>query len=278
MKISVVIPTFNRAHTLKRCIDSVLAQSFAPIEILIVDDGSTDETSELLRYYENKIITYKTENRGVSAARNFAVAKSTGDWIALLDSDDEWLPNRLKDQADYLKQFPNLNLVHGEEIWIRNGKRVNQKKIHKKTGGYIYQNCLPLCCISPSASLIKKETLLKLGGFDESYPVCEDYDLWLKFTSKYEVGFIDEPIIVKYGGHEDQLSRKYFAMDLWRVRAMSRMLEEKLQKDDRKATIEHIITKSKILIQGYQKHNNLTDLPEVESYLEKAVLAEGQVS
>jgi len=278
VKISVIIPTFNRAHTLKRCLDSVLNQTYPPTEIIVVDDGSTDNTEELLKDYEGKIIVHKIENSGVSAARNYAIERCSGDWLALLDSDDEWLPNRLQEQVDYLKIFPNIKLVHGEEIWVRNGKRVNPKKIHKKSGGYIYQNCLPLCCISPSASLLKKEVLEEFGGFDESFPVCEDYDLWLKITSKYEVGFIKTPIITKYGGHEDQLSRKYFAMDLWRVRSMKRMLNSELMKDDRLATIDELIRKSEILIQGYKKHENLGDLPEVESYLKFAVAAKREIS
>jgi glycosyltransferase involved in cell wall biosynthesis len=267
MKISVVVPTFNRAYTLKRCLDSILSQSLPALEVLVVDDGSTDETGKLLATYQEKISVFKIENSGVSAARNFAIKRAKGDWIALLDSDDEWLLDRLERQASLLKLFPTLKLIHGEEIWIRNGKRVNQKKIHKKGGGYIYQNCLPLCCISPSASLIKKEVLEEVNYFDETFPVCEDYDLWLKITSKYEVGFVPEPIIKKYGGHEDQLSRKYFAMDLWRVRSMVRMLDQNLQTDDREATILEIIRKSEILILGYKKHNNLDDLSEVESYL-----------
>tara|TARA_Y100000590_G_scaffold470772_1_gene669992 strand:- start:43476 stop:44312 length:837 start_codon:yes stop_codon:yes gene_type:complete len=278
VNISVIIPTFNRAHTLKRCLDSVLNQTYPPFEIIVVDDGSTDNTKELLKDYEGKIIVHKIENSGVSSARNYAIERCSGDWVALLDSDDEWLTNRLQEQVDYLKIFPNIKLVHGEEIWIRNGKRVNPKKIHKKTGGYIYQNCLPLCCISPSASLIKKEVLEEFGGFDESFPVCEDYDLWLKITSKYEVGYIESAIITKYGGHEDQLSRKYFAMDLWRVRSMKRMLNSELMKDDRLATIDELIRKSEILIQGYKKHENLGDLPEVESYLKFAVAAKRELS
>ncbi len=278
MEISVVIPTFNRAHTLKRCVDSVLSQSYSPFEILVVDDGSTDDTSEILKTYGDKIIVFKTENSGVSAARNYAIARSKGGWVALLDSDDEWLPNRLQEQVDYLKIFPNIKLVHGEEIWVRNGKRVNPKKIHKKSGGYIYQNCLPLCCISPSASLIKKEILEEFGGFDEAFPVCEDYDLWLKITSKYEVGYIETAIITKYGGHEDQLSRKFFAMDLWRVRSMKRMLNSNLAGEDRLATLNELIRKAEILILGYKKHDNLGDLPEVESYLKFAVAAKSELT
>jgi glycosyltransferase involved in cell wall biosynthesis len=278
MKISVVVPTFNRAYCLERCLDSILSQTFLPLEVIVVNDGSTDETTGLLEKYGNKIRSFKIPNSGVSAARNHAIKQAKGEWIALLDSDDEWLPSRLEKQVDLLKHFPNLKLIHGEEIWIRNGKRVNQKKIHKKEGGYIYQKCLPLCCISPSASLIKKEVLEELGGFDEDFPVCEDYDLWLKITAKYEVGYVPDPIINKYGGHEDQLSRKFFAMDLFRVRAMVRMLKQDLQKDDYEATVREIIRKSEILILGYNKHNNLKDLPEVESHLEFAKASNGKFS
>ncbi len=278
MKISVVVPTFNRAHTLERCLDSILNQNFKAHEVLVVDDGSTDDTKKVLSKYKDQIKVYRIENSGVSAARNHAIKVASGDWIALLDSDDEWLPNRLEAQVDLAKHFPNLKLIHGEEIWIRNGKRVNQKKIHKKEGGYIYQNCLPLCCISPSASLIKKEVFEELGYFDEEFPVCEDYDLWLKITAKYEVGFVSEAIINKYGGHDDQLSQKYFAMDLYRVRAMVRMLKTDLQKDDYKATVDQIIRKSEILILGYNKHNNLKDLPEVELHLKFAKASKSKIS
>lgn len=273
MKISVVIPTFNRAYTLTRCIDSVLSQTFKAFEIIVVDDGSTDATEELLLTYGDKLKVFKTINRGVSAARNFAIEKSSGEWIALLDSDDEWLEQRLKEQVKVLEQMPDLKLVHGEELWIRNNKRVKQKRIHKKSGGHIYKDCLGLCLISPSASLIKKEVLIELGGFNEEFPVCEDYDFWLKFTAKYEVGFVEIPIVNKYGGHEDQLSLKFFAMDLWRVRSMINMLDQGLSEENFLATISEIKKKANILIQGYKKHNNLTDLPEVESHLQRAQLA-----
>jgi glycosyltransferase involved in cell wall biosynthesis len=255
-----------------------LNQTYKALEVLVVDDGSTDDTERVLSKYKDQIQVFKIKNSGVSAARNHAIKLASGDWVALLDSDDEWLPERLQAQVDLSKLFPNLKLIHGEEIWIRKGKRVNQKKIHKKEGGYIYQNCLPLCCISPSASLIKKEVFEELGYFDEEFPVCEDYDLWLKITAKYEVGFVTEPIINKYGGHEDQLSQKYFAMDLYRVRAMVRMLDTPLQKDDREATLDQIIRKSEILILGYKKHNNLKDLPEVESHLEFAKASKSEIS
>ncbi|MCO4793350.1 MAG: glycosyltransferase [Bacteriovoracaceae bacterium] len=270
MKISVVIPTYNRSHVLERAINSVLMQSIQPHELIVVDDGSTDKTSDiLLKYSSNPLIQIiKTENRGVSAARNIAIEKSSGHWIALLDSDDEWLPNKLEKQVNFVESNPNIPLVHGEEIWIRNGKRVNQKKIHRKYGGDIFLNCIPLCLISPSASLIKKDVLEELGLFDEEFIVCEDYDLWLKLTSLYEVGFIEEPIINKYGGHEDQLSRKYVAMDFWRIKSLMRILEiRNLTNEQRQSVLAEVIKKGEILKMGYVKHKNMENYAIVDAWV-----------
>lgn len=270
MKVSVVIPTFNRGYVLERAINSVLKQSRVPHELIVVDDGSTDDTPEILKQYDNvpliKVIT--TDNRGVSAARNTAIEEAEGEWIALLDSDDEWLTHKLEVQLDFLEENPHLPLVHGEEIWIRNGKRVNQKKIHQKHGGKIFQRCLPLCLISPSASVIRKDVLEELGHFDEEFEVCEDYDLWLKLTSLYEVGFIEEPVITKYGGHEDQLSRRFKAMDFWRLKSLMRILEiRNLSAEDRKAVLNEVIKKGEILKMGYVKHKNMENYAIVDAWV-----------
>ena len=191
--ISVVIPTYNRNHTLKRAIDSVLRQTYKNFELIVVDDGSTDKTVESLSCYKEKIHLIKLgKNHGVSLARNVGIHASKGEYVCFLDSDDEWLEDKLQRQVNLLSQ-KKYNLIHGEEIWIRNGKRVNQKKIHQKYGGWIFEKCLPRCLISPSAAMANKKVLLELGGFDEEFPVCEDYDLWAKITSRYEVGFIEGP-------------------------------------------------------------------------------------
>ncbi len=267
MKISVVIPTYNRSQTLTRAIKSVLAQTYQDFDLWIVDDGSTDSTEQLVKSFsaEHSAIFYlKQDNKGVSAARNFGVSKSSGDWIAFLDSDDEWLPNRLESQVRMIEANPELPLIHGEEIWVRKGKRVNPKFIHQKFGGHIFEKCLPLCLISPSASLIRRDVLSEVGGFDEDYVVCEDYDLWLKITSLYPVGFISDPIIVKYGGHEDQLSVRYFAMDYYRITAMDRITKIRdLSQDSYFAVRDEIAKKSKILLKGYLKHQNMQHFDHV---------------
>ena len=250
--ISVIIPTYNRAHILPRALDSVLAQTQLPIEIIVVNDGSTDGTKSVLSNYPGlKIIDQ--QHSGVSAARNIGLEHTNGEWIAFLDSDDEWLPEKLEQQWAAICNDDKL-ICHTEEIWIRNGKRVNPMKKHQKYGEYIYEKCLPLCVISPSSVMIHQSVFNDIGVFDESLEVCEDYDLWLRICSKYSTLFISEPLIVKYGGHEDQLSRKYWGMDRFRIQAMEKILSfEELSAEDEKATVDMIIQKCEIIINGMQK-------------------------
>ncbi len=253
MKISVVIPTFDRAHTLPRALDSVLAQSLPPEEIIVVDDGSSDETPQLLARYP-QITRLRQPNRGVSSARNLGIRQARGDWIALLDSDDEWLPDKLARQAALLRTAPELRFCHTEEIWIRNGRRVNPMKKHAKSGGSLFLKCLPLCVISPSSALLHRSLFDEYGLFDESLPACEDYDLWLRICAHEKAGFVDTPQIVKYGGHEDQLSRKHWGMDRFRIRALQKIIDSnRLPPEYRKAATEMLIKKSAIMAQGAAK-------------------------
>ena len=183
-RVSVVIPTFNRAKLVERAIESVLRQTRSADEIILVDDGSTDETtSNIVNKYTNEVLFLTQYNKGVSAARNFGIDRAAGDWIALLDSDDEWLPSKLERQVALIENHTDCLLCHTDEIWIRNGVRVNAMNKHKKSGGDIYQQCLPLCAISPSSVIFQKQLLDDVGNFDETLPACEDYDLWLRTVS-----------------------------------------------------------------------------------------------
>ena len=266
--ISVIIPAFNRAHTLPKALDSVLSQTLKPREIIVVDDGSTDETNAVLANYPGLCIISQ-DNRGVSAARNVGIEKAGGEWLAFLDSDDEWLKEKLEKQWDTICIDDKL-ICHTEEIWIRNGQRVNPMKKHKKFGGIIYERCLPLCVISPSSVMIHRSVFEDVGVFDESLEVCEDYDLWLRICAKYSVLFIDEPLIVKYGGHEDQLSRKYWGMDRFRVKALEKMMSfGALNDEDEKATVNMILQKCGIIINGMKKRGNNDEAEKWQSKIEK---------
>ena len=255
--IAVIIPTYNRSHTLRRALDSVNNQTVRPSEICVVDDGSTDETEQLLsRHYPQVNYVYQS-NAGVSSARNAGVALTRGHWLAFLDSDDEWMPNKLERQLQEINSNNTFPLVHCDEIWIRNGVRVNAMHKHQKAGGEIFERCLPLCVISPSAVMIKRRLFEEVGGFDESLPACEDYDLWLRICSRYPVLYIEEALLRKYGGHDDQLSRQYWGMDRFRVKALVTLLNTgNLRPQQTQLTRAMLVNKCEILVQGAEKRGN----------------------
>ena len=265
--ISVVIPTLNRCHTLHRAIDSILKQTSSVNEIIIVDNGSTDGTRDMIQS-DFAMVTYVMElKRGVSAARNKGISLANGQWIAFLDSDDAWLPAKLEQQLKAYDDNKNIRLIHTDEIWYRKGKRVNQMKKHKKRGGNIFEYCLPLCCISPSSVLLHKDLVKDVGLFDENLPACEDYDMWLRITAKEPVLYVDEPLTVKYGGHEDQLSSKYWGMDRFRIQSLEKILNNKLLTSSQEVAVrKEMKRKINVLIQGGIKRGN-TDI--VDTYSKK---------
>ncbi len=261
--ISAIIPTYNRWPVVTRAIDSILAQTVQVDEIIVVDDGSTDNTANHLHHrYGEQIIIIEQKNHGVSAARNQGIEASTGNWIALLDSDDEWLAEKIELQLKAIEYNDDCVLCHTDEIWIRNGVRVNQMNKHEKSGGDIFEKCLPLCVISPSSSMIKREIFNSTGLFDTDLPACEDYDLWLRICATYKTDYLQDRLIIKYGGHEDQLSKKHWGMDRFRIRALQKLLAQSiLNPAQRVATLNMLERKTGILLKGALKHRNqeLTD-------------------
>ncbi len=222
--VSVILPTFDRAWTLESAIESVLTQDYPNIELIVIDDGSSDSTPELLSNYKNKLNLITQQNKGVSAARNAGIKKSQGDFIALLDSDDAWEREKITCQAEFFKQNPDALICQTEEIWIRNGKRVNPKIKHKKPSGDIFEPSLYLCLVSPSAVMMKRELFELKGYFDETLTVCEDYDLWLRISASIPVYLIDKPYTIKRGGHEDQLS-SFHSQDKFRIQSLKKLIE-----------------------------------------------------
>ena len=273
INISVIIPTFNRCSQLKRALQSVLHQSLQPFEIIVIDDGSTDDTSLMLSEEFPQIKTLYQTNQGVSGARNKGIQASTGDWVALLDSDDEWLPTKLAQQVSALKQQPHYKICHTEEIWIRNGVRVNLNKQYQKKGGWIFNDCLPLCAISPSTVMIHRSIFNEVGIFDPELPVCEDYDLWLRISAKYPVLLITDPQIKKYGGHADQLSQQLWGMDRFRIQALKKIIESRqLSPEQQQATTEMLVKKASIYLMGANKRGKAD---EVDHY--QQLIAQHQV-
>ncbi|MCB0339548.1 MAG: glycosyltransferase, partial [Bdellovibrionales bacterium] len=207
MLVSVVIPVFNRADQLAEAVDSVLAQTFRDFELIVVDDGSEIDLSVIKeRVLASGHVWLEQPNAGVAAARNRGVAVSKGEWVAFLDSDDRWLPQKLSEQLDYHEQHSDTSISQTFERWIRHGRRVNQRLKHAMPDGEGFSSSLKICCISPSSVMLRRELFDEHRGFNEEFPVCEDYDLWLRITAKERVGLVKIPLIEKFGGHPDQLS------------------------------------------------------------------------
>ena len=224
--VSVIIPTFNRAHKIARAVASVLYQTFSDYEILVVDDGSGDATPEALKPFLPRIqYVAHSKNLGVSAARNTGIRESHSPLVAFLDSDDYWLPEKLAAQVSFFSKHPQAVACQTEERWIRRGVRVNPMKKHLKPSGDILEPSLRLCVVSPSAVLLKRSLLEEVGVFDEGFPACEDYDLWLRISWKYPIWLIPEPFVIKEGGAPDQLSRSIEGMDQYRIRAIVKLID-----------------------------------------------------
>ena len=267
MYLTAIIPTRDRATLVGRAISSVLAQSRPPAEVIVVDDGSTDATEEVVRGFAG-VRYLSVAPRGVSAARNHGIAAATGEWLAFLDSDDEWLPDKLEAQLAALAAAPEHRICHSDEIWIRNGRRVNPRQRHAKRGGWIFRHCLPLCAISPSSVVIHRSVFDRVGLFDEELPACEDYDLWLRITALYPVLYVDRPLIRKYGGHDDQLSRTVEALDRYRIRALEKVLASGvLGSEDRRAAEETLAQKGRIYLQGMIKRGRDDEAAELRTRL-----------
>ncbi|TMA63898.1 MAG: glycosyltransferase [Deltaproteobacteria bacterium] len=264
---SVIIPTYNRWPLVVEAVDSVLAQSFQDIEIIVVDDGSTDGTTNRLAKFDGRLRLFTTTRRGVAAARNFGVSQAQGCYVAFLDSDDLWLPGKLETQIAFLDRHPEIQICQTDEIWVRNGVRVNPKAMHRKPSGDIFVRSLDLCLISPSAVMMTRELFQCIGGFDESFPVCEDYDLWLRVTSVYSVPLIPEALVVKRGGHADQLSRSLWGMDRYRVLALQKILRSGLDGVPRTAARDVLRRKVLILAQGARKRGKEQEAQDYEATL-----------
>ncbi|MCD6429763.1 MAG: glycosyltransferase family 2 protein [Deltaproteobacteria bacterium] len=268
--VSVIIPTFNRFQSLTRAVASVLVQSWPNLEIIVVDDGSTDNSADLMReQFGSRIRLLRlSRNRGVSYARNRGIELSRGSFIAFLDSDDLWEPEKVERQLAFMRADSETLISQTDEIWIRNGKRVNPCKHHQKPSGSIFSECLPLCVVSPSAVMMRRRFFAEIGLFDESLPACEDYDLWLRTACRYPIPLLTEKLVVKHGGHDDQLSRTIPALDLYRILSLLKIFASDIltpfQKISALATLER---KSKIYLNGCRKRGRIKEANDLEQSL-----------
>jgi glycosyltransferase involved in cell wall biosynthesis len=259
--VSVVITTYNRRQYVRAALESVLAQDYRDKEIIVIDDGSTDGSADELSGLPLQYVW--KENGGISSARNLGISLSKGDLIAFLDVDDLWKKNKLSTQVRLMGEEASP-VSYTDEVWMRNGKWLNQCHRHRKYSGMIYRHCLPLCIISPSSALVGREVFNEVGLFDESLPVCEDYDMWLRVACRYPIVFIDRPLIIKQGGHPDQLSRRFEAMDRFRIRSLVNMLSRGVLTPEQRICTLHVLRKKcAIYAKGAEKRERFG---EAEKY------------
>ncbi len=276
-QVSCIIPVFNRATTIRRAVESVLAQDYRPAELIVVDDGSTDSTPDILDAIEREmgdglfpLRRARQANRGVSAARNTGIRLAQGRWIALLDSDDTWAPAKLSRQMALHAAHPHLALSQTRESWSRNGVRGNPPARFEKRAGNLFAQGVDHCAVTPSSVLIRRDLLDTVVLFDETYPACEDYELWLRLCARWEVGLVAEFLITKYGGHADQLSRTVEALDRYRIRALAQALESPILDSVQRAQAHAALTaKAHFFIQGCRKRNRPAEAAEVEALLKR---------
>ncbi|MBN1849055.1 MAG: glycosyltransferase family 2 protein [Deltaproteobacteria bacterium] len=254
-EVSVIIPTYNRANQVQRAVASVLSQTFNDYEIIVVDDGSSDRTNEALAPFKDHLVWIThAKNQGVSASRNTGIKASKTRLIAFLDSDDYWLPEKLDVQIRFFQENPGAVACQTEEIWIRNGRRANPRQKHLKPSGDIFVPSLKLCLVSPSAVMLKRSLLDQVGLFDEDFPVCEDYDLWLRISCRYPIHLIGRKLVVKQGGAPDQLSSSLKGMDRFRIMSMLKLIEQgRLNKDQKDAVLNELGIKCRIYGEGCLK-------------------------
>ena len=260
MLVSVIIPTFNRLGKIQRAVDSVLRQSFKDFELIVVDDGSTDKTLDWLKQCQDpKLTIIESKHSGVAHARNLGVQKAHGEWLCFLDSDDVWHRHKLSEQIRFHANHPGILISQTDDVWIRNSVRVNKMKKHEVRDGDIFEPSLKLCLICCSSVMIQKKLFFEVGGFDENLPTCEDYDLWIRILAKHPVGFVSKKLVTKFGGHEDQLSKKFQAMDVFRIQSLEKILNFcDLTEQQRHQIKEEIAIKAEIINKGAAKRANPT--------------------
>ncbi len=259
--VSVIIPAYNRAALLPRAIDSVLSQSGVDFELLVVDDGSSDDTAAVLRTYGRSLSHISQAHQGVSAARNAGIRAARAPLLAFLDSDDWFLKGKLARQSALMLANPGALVSHTGEKWLRCGRHLNQKKRHRKEGGDIFRRCLELCAVGMSTIMARRELFCRFGMFDESLPCCEDYELWLRVSAGEPFLLVNQPLTVKEGGREDQLSALHrLGMDKYRIYALRKLLKSAaLTREQDKQARQELARKCRIYGNGCLKHGRVAE-------------------
>jgi len=248
MKISVIIPAFNAVSTLSRTIDSVLAQSYGADEIIVVDDGSSDATSEVAKMY-SEVILLRQKRMGAASALNNGAMMASNEWIAFLEAADTWHPDKLQEQVACLRKSRHTKVICTDQTLVRGGREVDTAEKSQKPQEIPFDNCLSGCNMALSSLLIEKKLFDRLGGFDESMECCEDYDLWLRIMQEEKIAMIERKLVNSYGDAGDRSSCGEKETARFRVKA----LEKHLEGVHDAAVREELIRTLRVLAEGAKK-------------------------
>lgn len=261
---AAIIPHFEREELLAQALDSVVRQTEPPAEIIVVDDGSRRPPEAVCRRYGARLLVIDHTGKP-GAVRNRGAEAAESKWLAFLDSDDLWLPEKLKRQRQKLESQPMMTLCHTREIWLRGTKTVSQKKQKHLREGDVFPDALRKCIIGPSTVMLSKTVFEKLGGFDETLEIAEDYEFWLRWTDHFPVAYCDEPLVVKRTGDWAQLSEKYGQIEIFRIEALFRLLDKGLSiEQHRRMLLDEVRRKITIYCHGCRKRGRFGEALRLE--------------
>ncbi len=190
--VSVIIPTYNRLELLKETVDSVRKQHFRDFEIVVINDGSDDGTAEWLAQ-QSDVIFVDQPNSGIASSRNKGSLVSKGEWLAFLDHDDIWAPDKLQRQVDFVRVNPEVGMVAVKHV--RLGTRTISTGPGKWTKGDLFVKTFSESFIHTSSVMIRRDVLEKVGGFPTKYRFADEFDVWLKISRNYDIAFLDKPLV-----------------------------------------------------------------------------------
>ncbi len=269
--ISVLVPTYNRKALLRESLESVFAQDFSGYEVIVVDDGSNDGTEKMIAGLRKRFnLRYiRVNHSGMPGkVRNIGAAEAKGDFLAFLDSDDLWLPEKLSRQMRYMKKG-GARISHTREIWLREGREISQKGQKHRREGMIFRDALKKCIIGPSTVIMERDFFEESGGFREDLEIAEDYEFWLRITCRNPVGYLDEALTVKRAGGWDQLSEKYGHIEYFRIKGLRALVGNGYFEDLHALARQELVRKCRIYAAGCSKRGRAEEAARFESEAEE---------
>jgi glycosyltransferase involved in cell wall biosynthesis len=263
----VIIPVYNRFELLMQAAASVLSQDYTDFELIIADDGSEKEISTAAGLGDERVRVVRLKHTGLPGlVRNRGAEAARGRYLAFLDSDDLWKPEKLMLQSEYFAEHPERKICHHRERWERDGRTISQSSQRHRREGDVFADALKKCIIGPSTVMMERELFLETGGFREDLEIAEDYEYWLRITAFHRIGYIDRPLTVKRAGGWEQLSEKYGQIEVFRIRGLKSLVDSGFFPPEKEpAARKELRRKCRIYAAGCRKRGRYAEAEEYEA-------------